>query len=100
MMPAASMSSHRTYSETEKRIPIESNHENSNKRVSVMLSEAKHLRGGDPSPSTRLRMTAAILLLVASTVFAADAPQAVTVIHAARLIDGRGGAVVAPAVVV
>src|SRR5436190_24151945 len=98
MMPAASMSSHRTYSETEKRMPIESNHENSNKRVSVMLSEAKHLRGGDPSPSQpalseaegRLRMTAAILLLVASTVFAADAPQAVTVIRAARLIDGRG----------
>src|SRR5712691_2537910 len=38
-----------------------------------------------------------IVFLFASSVFAADKP---TVIRAARLIDGRGGAVVAPAVIV
>src|SRR5947208_13238194 len=42
----------------------------------------------------------AVALLFATSLLAADAPQAVTVIRAARLIDGRGGAVVAPAVVV
>lgn len=41
-----------------------------------------------------------ILLLAAALLAATDAPQPVTVIHAARLIDGRGGAVVSPAVVV
>src|SRR5436190_8669568 len=43
---------------------------------------------------------AAVALLFATSLFAADAPQQVTVIRAARLIDGRGGAVIAPAVVV
>jgi imidazolonepropionase-like amidohydrolase len=43
---------------------------------------------------------ALLALFFATSVFAADAPQQVTVIRAARLIDGRGGAVVAPAVVV
>jgi imidazolonepropionase-like amidohydrolase len=43
---------------------------------------------------------AALALLFASSLVAADAPQPVTVIRAARLIDGRGGNVVAPAVIV
>jgi imidazolonepropionase-like amidohydrolase len=43
---------------------------------------------------------AVVALLFASSLFAADAPQPVTVIRAARLIDGRGGAAVSPAVVV
>jgi imidazolonepropionase-like amidohydrolase len=48
-----------------------------------------------------MRHTAVALLLFASSLFAADAPpQPVTVIRAARLIDGRGGAEIAPAVVV
>src|SRR5436305_5264064 len=41
-----------------------------------------------------------MILLFAAALFAADVPQPVTVIRAARLIDGRGGAVVSPAVVV
>src|SRR5881409_1760942 len=43
---------------------------------------------------------AAAALLTASSLFAADAPPSVTVIRAARLIDGRGGAVITPAIVV
>src|SRR5881227_2839287 len=43
---------------------------------------------------------AAVALLFATSLFAADASQPVTVIRAARLIDGRGGSVIAPAVVV
>src|SRR5207244_1411802 len=43
---------------------------------------------------------AAFALLFATSLFAADAPQTVTVLRAARLIDGRGGAVISPAVVV
>jgi len=43
---------------------------------------------------------AVLALLFATSLSAADAPQPVTVIRAARLIDGRGGAVVAPALVV
>ena len=42
----------------------------------------------------------AVLVTVAAAAFGADAPQQVTAIRAARLIDGRGGNVVAPAVVV
>src|SRR5438477_7670303 len=42
----------------------------------------------------------AVALLFATSLLAADAPQAVTVIRAARLIDGRGGAPITPAVVV
>src|SRR5881394_1690400 len=41
-----------------------------------------------------------MILLLAAALFAADVPQSVTVLRAARLIDGRGGAVVSPAVVV
>jgi imidazolonepropionase-like amidohydrolase len=41
-----------------------------------------------------------MIILAAAAMFAVDAPQTVTVVRAARLIDGRGGAVVAPAVVV
>src|ERR1041384_6772315 len=41
-----------------------------------------------------------IFLLAAALLAATEAPQPVTVIRAARLIDGRGGAVVSPAVVV
>src|SRR5262245_61340719 len=44
---------------------------------------------------------AVLALFFATSVVAAEAPpQAVTVIRAARLIDGRGGAVIEPAVVV
>src|SRR2546423_9018484 len=43
---------------------------------------------------------AMLVSLLPAPAFAADAPPAVTVIRAARLIDGRGGAVIAPAVVV
>src|SRR5881628_811720 len=67
MMPAASMSSQRTYSCTENRI--------------------------ESAPMKRCLL----LFLFATTIFAADKPMA---IKAARLIDGRGGAVVSPAVIV
>src|SRR3954466_13842953 len=40
------------------------------------------------------------IFLAAAALVAADAPQQVTVIRAARLIDGRGGNVVAPAMIV
>jgi imidazolonepropionase-like amidohydrolase len=43
---------------------------------------------------------AALFLLFASSLFAADAPQPLVAIRAARLIDGRGGAIVSPAVIV
>ena len=68
-------------------------------RSHVMLNEAKQLVGGDRSLSARVRMTATVML-VAATAFAADAPQRVVAIRAARLIDGRGGSVVSPAVIV
>src|SRR5262245_43199659 len=42
----------------------------------------------------------AAALFTASALFAADTPPPVTVIRAARLIDGRGGNAVAPAVIV
>src|SRR5437867_4278871 len=67
MMPAASMSSQRTYACTENRI--------------------------ESAPMKRCLL----LCLFATTIFAADKP---TVIKAARLVDGRGGAVVSPAVIV
>jgi imidazolonepropionase-like amidohydrolase len=41
-----------------------------------------------------------MIFLLAAALLATDVPQPVTVIRAARLIDGRGGAVIAPAVVV
>src|SRR6266480_4483777 len=41
-----------------------------------------------------------MILLLAAALFAADAAPQVTVVRAARLIDGRGGAVISPAVVV
>lgn len=41
-----------------------------------------------------------MIFLLAAALFATDVPQSVTVLRAARLIDGRGGAVVSPAVVV
>jgi imidazolonepropionase-like amidohydrolase len=41
-----------------------------------------------------------MIFLFAAALFAADVPQPVTVLRAARLIDGRGGAVISPAVVV
>ena len=47
-----------------------------------------------------MKILAAFLLFASSSLFAADAPPQVVAIRAARLIDGRGGVVVAPAVVV
>src|SRR5438128_2461342 len=41
-----------------------------------------------------------MIFLFAAALFAADVPQPVTVLRAARLIDGRGGGVLSPAVVV
>jgi imidazolonepropionase-like amidohydrolase len=46
------------------------------------------------------QLLAALFLLFASSLFAADAPQPLVAIRAARLIDGRGGAIVSPAVIV
>src|SRR4051794_14254637 len=46
------------------------------------------------------RITAVALALLALSAFAADAPPKVVALRAARMIDGRGGAVVAPAVIV
>jgi imidazolonepropionase-like amidohydrolase len=46
------------------------------------------------------QLLAALFLSFASTLLAADAPQQLVAIRAARLIDGRGGKVVAPAVIV
>src|SRR5947199_3672035 len=46
------------------------------------------------------RITAVALALLALSAFAADAPPKVVALRAARLIDGRGGAVVSPAVIV
>src|SRR6185295_13117461 len=42
----------------------------------------------------------AVMVILAAVAFGADAPQQVVAIRAARLIDGRGGNVVAPAVVI
>jgi len=46
------------------------------------------------------RITALAFSLLAVAAFAADAPPKVVALRAARLIDGRGGNVVAPAVIV
>ncbi len=46
------------------------------------------------------RITALAFSLLAVAAFAADAPPKVVVLRAARLIDGRGGNVVSPAVIV
>jgi imidazolonepropionase-like amidohydrolase len=46
------------------------------------------------------RITALSFSLFAVAAFAADAPPKVVVLRAARLIDGRGGSVIAPAVIV
>jgi len=46
------------------------------------------------------RITALVFSLFAVAAFAADAPPKVVVLRAARLIDGRGGSVVSPAVIV
>jgi len=46
------------------------------------------------------RITALAFCLFAVAAFAADAPPKVVVLRAARLIDGRGGNVVSPAVIV
>src|SRR5436309_8909768 len=46
------------------------------------------------------RITAIALALLALSAFAADAPPKVVALRAARMIDGRGGAVVSPAVIV
>jgi imidazolonepropionase-like amidohydrolase len=46
------------------------------------------------------RITALALSLIAVAAFAADAPPKVVALRAARLIDGRGGNVVSPAVIV
>lgn len=46
------------------------------------------------------RITALAFSFFAVTAFAADAPPKVVVLRAARLIDGRGGNVVSPAVIV
>src|SRR4051794_41820834 len=48
----------------------------------------------------RNRITALALSFFAAAAFAADAPPKVVALRAARMIDGRGGAVVAPAVIV
>jgi imidazolonepropionase-like amidohydrolase len=48
----------------------------------------------------RRQLLTALALFFASTVFAADVSQRVVAIRAARLIDGRGGNVVSPAVIV
>jgi imidazolonepropionase-like amidohydrolase len=45
------------------------------------------------------QLFAALFLLFASSLFASDAPQQLVAIRAARLIDGRGGKVVSPAVI-
>ena len=46
------------------------------------------------------RITALVFSLFAVAAFAADAPPKVVALRAARLIDGRGGSVVSPAVIV
>ncbi|HXH41434.1 MAG TPA: amidohydrolase family protein [Thermoanaerobaculia bacterium] len=46
------------------------------------------------------RITALALSLVAVAALAADAPPRVVALRAARLIDGRGGSIVSPAVIV
>jgi imidazolonepropionase-like amidohydrolase len=46
------------------------------------------------------RITAVVLFLLATAALAADAPPKVVALRAARMIDGRGGAVVSPAVIV
>ena len=46
------------------------------------------------------QLLAALFLLFASTIFAADVPPQLVAIRAARLIDGRGGKPVAPAVII
>src|SRR5438067_9477891 len=46
------------------------------------------------------RIAALALSLLALAAFAADAPPKVVALRAARMIDGRGGAVVSPAVIV
>src|SRR5436305_1412112 len=46
------------------------------------------------------RITAVALVLLALSAFAADAPPKVIALRAARMIDGRGGAVMSPAVIV
>src|SRR6202140_1038473 len=46
------------------------------------------------------RITALAFSLFALAAFAADAPSNVVVLRAARLIDGRGGSIVSPAVIV
>src|SRR5947207_15406670 len=46
------------------------------------------------------RIAALALSLFAAAAFAADAPPKVVALRAARMIDGRGGAVVSPAVIV
>src|SRR3954451_11762929 len=46
------------------------------------------------------RFAALALSLLATAAFAADAPPKVVALRAARMIDGRGGAVVSPAVIV
>src|SRR5882672_2593682 len=48
----------------------------------------------------RTRILALAFSFFAVAAFAADAPPKVVVLRAARLIDGRGGAVVSPAVIV
>src|SRR4051794_3342690 len=48
----------------------------------------------------RTTFAAALIFILAAAVFAADAPPQLVAIRAARLIDGRGGNVVSPAVVV
>ncbi len=46
------------------------------------------------------RITAVAFFFFAAAAFAADAPPQVVALRAARMIDGRGGAVVSPAVIV
>jgi imidazolonepropionase-like amidohydrolase len=48
----------------------------------------------------KMNIAAAATLLLAASVFAADPPAQVTVLRAARMIDGRGDAVISPAIVV
>jgi imidazolonepropionase-like amidohydrolase len=48
----------------------------------------------------RKRITALALSFFAVAAFAADAPPKVIALRAARLIDGRGGEVISPAVIV
>src|SRR5437868_2441023 len=90
MMPAASMSSQRTYSETENFMTEECKMQNAKcKRNSFCI-----LHFAFCIHTIAIMRKLAPLLLLAPIVLTA---QTVTYVKAARMIDGRGGAIVSPA---